>query len=71
MVLKYMEMSSGDCFSIQENRCLLLKALDFFDGYLGLDNENVYTYSHSFVNPLVILLSFFLYKNYSFSVPDL
>ena len=43
MVLKYMEMSSGDQFSIHENRCLLLKALDFSAGYLGLDNENVYS----------------------------
>ena len=43
MVLKYMEMSSGDQFSIHKNRCLLLKALGFPMAILGLDNENVYS----------------------------
>ena len=43
MVLKFMEMSSGDWFSVHKNRCLLLRGLDFFAGYLGLANENVYS----------------------------
>ena len=59
MVLKHKEMSSGDWIPIHENWCLLLMVVRFSEGYLHLDNENVYI-NHTF---LVILLSFFLYKN--------
>ena len=62
MVLKCIGMSSSDQIPIHKNWCLILKVFRFSDGYLGLDNENVYS-SHTFCNPLVILLSFFLYKN--------
>ena len=47
MVLKYMGMSSSDQIPIQENWCLTLRVLRFFDGYIGLGNENVYI-SHTF-----------------------
>ena len=71
MVLKCIEMSSDDWFYIHENKCLAIKGVRLSNGYLGLDNENVYSIHTLLVNPLVILLSFFLYKKYLFSVPGL
>ena len=47
MVLKYMEMSSGDWFSIHQEQVFVIKGIRFSNGYLGLDNENVYS-NHTF-----------------------
>ena len=38
-------MSSGNQFSIHENKCFVIKSVRLSDGYLGLDNENVYSFT--------------------------
>ena len=45
MVLKCIKVSSGDHFSIHENKCLTIKGVRLFDSYLGLDNENAYSFT--------------------------
>ena len=46
MVLKCIKLSSGDQFSIHENKCLVIKGVKLSSGYSGYDNENVYSFTH-------------------------
>ena len=45
VVLKYIKLSSGDWFSIHENKCLVIKGVKLFSGHSGYDNENVYSFT--------------------------
>ena len=45
VVLKCIEMSSGDWFSVHKNKCLVIKGVRLYNSYLGLDNENVYSFT--------------------------
>ena len=59
MVLKCIKMSSGDWISIHENKCLVIKGVKLSNSYLGLDNENVYSFT-------LFLLTCWLYYSASF-----
>ena len=63
-------MSSDGQFSIHKNVYLAIKGVSNLVVILGMIMK-MFTVSHTFVNLLVILLSFFLYKKYSFSTPVL
>ena len=45
MVLKCIKVSSGDQFSIHENKCLVMKGVILDDSYLRLGNENAYSFT--------------------------
>ena len=46
MVLKCIKLSSGHQFSIHRNIYLVIKGVRLSNSYLGLDNENVYSFTH-------------------------
>ena len=63
MVLKCIKVSSGDWFPIHKNEYLVIKGVSFLVAIQGWIMK-MFTVSHSFVNLLVILLSFFSYENH-------
>ena len=54
-------MSSGDQVSIHKNKCLIIKGIRLSNGYLGLDNENVYSF-------YMLFLTRWLYCSPSFCI---
>ena len=46
MVLKYIKVSSGDRFPIHKNKQFVINGVKLLGSYLGLDNENVYSFTH-------------------------
>ena len=60
MVLTCIRLGSGDQIPVDKNTLSFsIKVVRFLIVCLETDNENVYSFTHSFVNPLVILLSIF------------
>ena len=45
MVLKCIKVKSGDRFSVHKNKCHVIKGFRLSNNYLGLDNENVYSFT--------------------------
>ena len=45
MVLKCIKVSSGDWFPIHKNKQFVIKGVRLLGSYLGLDNENVYSFT--------------------------
>ena len=64
-------MSSGEWFSIHENKCFVIKGVRLSNGYLGLDNENVYSIHTLLLTHWLYCSASFLYKKYLFSAPGL
>ena len=62
MVLKCINLSSGDWFPVHENIYLAIKGVSNLVVILGMIMKMI-TVSHAFVNLLVILLSFFSYES--------
>ena len=73
MVLKGIRLSSGDQIPVHKNTLSFsIKVVRFLIVYLEMDNENVYSFTHSFVNPFVYIAQhlFFGYI-FSFGTPCL